>query len=287
MSKTILVTVSDDRSGRKGGLYEATQNKVTKIFIRNRLVDEQQPWTISSILNSYHLEPEIHNFYLENKVMLDNPDAAINGRIYKPFVIKMGLDSIEDGDYLIYNDVSPEMWTMKDNIKLGSVYDIEVIKGLCRQSNDFLVAFVKWSPDDFLENPLGIHTHHYFTLSDCIRIMEGHGYENSFQCASGMICIRKTKETVEIIDDWLMWNRYWKCASIGNPSIPGDKSLWDSKEDFKLGCRHDQSILSILLNKRNWNYVDIVYNDISPYNFLNFCRKDAEYSFINSNIKLQ
>lgn len=285
MSKTILVTVSDDRSGRKGGQYEATQDKMTKIFIQNRFVDEQKPWTISNILNSYHMEPEIHDFYLENKVMLDNKDAAINGRLYKPFAIKYELDRLNEGDYLIYNDCSPEMWKMDQDFKIDpEIYDLNVIKRLCRQANDFLVAFVKWAPENFDSNPLGIHIHHYFTLSDCIRIMGAN--ENSFLCASGMICIRKTPETVNIVDEWLFWNRYWKCASIGNPSIPGDKSLWETKESYKLGCRHDQSILSILLNKRNWDYVDIIYNDISPYNFLNFCRKDVDYSFINSNIKL-
>ena len=284
MDKTILVTVSDDRSGRKDGQYEATQDKVTKIFIRNRLVDEQQPWTISSILNSN--ADEVNQFYNENKVMLDNPDAAINGRLYKPFVIKMGLDSINTGDYLIYNDVSPEMWTMKANTELDSVYSIEVIKELCRKTNDFLVAFVKWAPENFDKYPLGIHTHRYFTTTLCISRMGAEKYIDSYLCASGMICIRKTPETCQIINEWFEYNKMWQCASAGDPNIPGDESLWVNREKHKLGIRHDQSILSILLNKRDWDYVDIVYNDISPYNFLNFCRKDVNYSFINSNIKL-
>jgi hypothetical protein len=283
--KTILVTVSDDRSGRKGGLYGCTQDKVCKIFIKNRLVDEQQPWTISSIL--YSESDEINQFYQENKMMLDNPDAAINGRLYKPFVIKIGLDSISTGDYLIYNDVSPEMWTMNESFFVNpDIYDVGVIKGLCRQSNDFLVAFVKWAPENFEKEPLGIHTHRYFTTTACISRMGAEKYIDSYLCASGMICIRKTPETYRIIREWLEYNKIWQCASAGDPDIPGDDSLWKEKESYKLGIRHDQSILSILLNKRNWDFVDIVYNDISPYNFLNFCRKDVEYSFINSNIKI-
>ena len=283
-NKTILVVVSDDRSGRKGGQYEATQDKVTKIFIRNRFVDEQQPWTISSIINSD--SEKINEFYQENKIMLDNPDAAINGRLYKPFAIKMGLDSIIEGDYLIYNDVSPEIWPMSEKFVVDkNIYDIEVIKGLCRTANDFLVAFVKWSPDNFDKIPLGIHTHRYFTTTACLNRMGANKYINSYLCASGMICIRKTPETCQIINEWLEYNKIWECASAGNPGIPGDESLWTGREKYKLGIRHDQSILSVLLNKRNWKYVDIIYNDISPYNFLNFCRKDVNYSFINSNIK--
>ncbi|HEY5391445.1 MAG TPA: hypothetical protein VIJ57_04980, partial [Hanamia sp.] len=61
MSKTILCTVSDDRSGRKGGQYEATQDKVCKIFIQNQVFDEQHHWNINQILNSIKTEePEIN-----------------------------------------------------------------------------------------------------------------------------------------------------------------------------------------------------------------------------------
>jgi len=283
-NKTILCTISDDRSGRKGGTYELTQDKVWKIITQNSFVDKQFPWNINYILNS--IEPEIQEFYQENKIMLDNPDAAINGRLYKPFVIQQALNDINEGDYLIYNDVSPEMWKMDENFVIDkNIYDLEVIKGLCREANDFLVAFVKWSPDNFIKHPLGIHTHKYFTTTACLRRMGAEKYIDSYLCASGMICVRKTPKTAQIIKEWLEYNKIWECASAGDPNIPGDESLWWKKESHKLGIRHDQSILSVLLNKRDWNFVDIVYNDISPYNFLNFCRKDVNYSFINSNIK--
>lgn len=32
MNKTILVTVADDRFGRKEGLYGATQDRITRLF---------------------------------------------------------------------------------------------------------------------------------------------------------------------------------------------------------------------------------------------------------------
>jgi len=282
MIKTILCTVSDDRSGRKGAMYEATQRKVWQIMSNNDLFNSQNHWNIDNVICSTNIKTE--KFYVENKAMLDSIDPAINGRLYKPFAISESLKAINYGDYLIYNDVSPEMWKMQDDFIIDSeTHSLEVIRDLCRWANDFLVAFVKWSPDDFKTVPLGIHTHHYFTLESCIKEMKAEKYRHSFQCASGMICIRKTQNTVNIVEDWLEWNKNWLCASIGNPAKPGDESLWHGREDYKLGGRSDQSIISILLNKLNWNYVDIVYNDISPYNFLNFCRKDHDYKFINSN----
>jgi hypothetical protein len=283
-NKTVLTTISDDRSGRKGGIYEATQDKMWKIFTLNEFIDKQQPWNISYITHS--IDDEIQAFYQQNKVMLDNKDAAINGRLYKPYVINEGLKTLDEGDYLIYNDCSPEMWTMDEDFEIDkNIYDIEVIKNLCKQAKDFLVAFVKWAPENFKEKPLGFHTHHYFTLEPCIKAMRAEKYRNSYQCASGMICIRKTAFTSSLVQKWLNWNRIPECACIGYPDKPGDQTFWDEKEDFKLGCRHDQSILSILLNKLDWSFVDILYNNISPYNFLNFCRLDANYKFINSNSK--
>lgn len=276
---TNLVTVSDDRSGRKGGLYEATQRKIWDIFLRNDFVDTYVLYKICEVIDS--------EFGFNNKVMLDNIDAARNGRVYKPYVIKTELAKLADGDFLIYNDCSPEIWKMGSGFNIDKyIYDIEVIKNLTIQNRDFLVSFVKWEHENFDSNPLGIHTHHYFTLEPCIKYMNGESYRHSYQCASGMICIRKTPETVALVDNWLHYNRIPECACIGWPDVPDDETFWENREPWKLGIRHDQSILSMLLNQNNWDYVDIVYNDISPYNFLNFCRKDVDYKFINSNIKL-
>jgi hypothetical protein len=258
---------------------------VTKIFIKNRLFDEQQPWTISSIINSDN--EEINKFYRQNQQMLDNQNPAFNGRLYKPFVIQQGLKSIDFGDYLVYNDVSPEIWPMKyDFVVPENIYDIQVIKNLCIQSNDFLVAFVKWSPDNFDEYPYGIHTHRYFTTYDCINRMHKADYIDSFLCASGMICIRKTEKTMTLVNEWLYWNSIAEISTLpkGYPDTDDDTEYW--KDSVQYGFRHDQSILSLLLNERNWDYVDIVYNDMHPYNFLNFCLKNHKYSFINSNIKI-
>lgn len=279
MSYALLCSVSDDRQGRKGGLYEATQRKMNAIFNNNDFGLIQSHHNIADLV--------ITDFWEQNKVMLNNIDASRNGRLYKPFVISEELKLLKEGDFLIYSDCSPEMWKMGEDFVIDKdIYDTEVIKSLTIENNDFLVSFVKWAPEDFKTIPLGIHTHHYFTLEPCIEAMQAEEYRHSFQCASGMICIRKTGETVALVDEWLAYNRCWKCACIGNPAIEGDESLWHAKEDYKLGQRSDQSILSILLNRRNWDYVDIVYNDISPYNFLNFCRKDVNYKFINSNIKV-
>lgn len=282
MSKTILVTVSDDRSKRKGGLYGATQDKMFDIFTQNKFVDEQAHWKIENIINSKN--PSVKNFYQENKTMIDNTDAAKNGRLYKPFIIYETLEKLEEGDFLIYSDCSPEMWLMnKDWVIDKNIYAVEVIKELTVKNRDFLTAFVKWDKEFIPSGGLGIHTHNNFTMDSCIEKMKGEDQRYSYQCASGMICIRKTAITVGIVDNWLHYNRMPECSCMNVDET--ENSYFDGKAGSKTGNRHDQGILSMLLNQLNYDYVDIIYNDISPYNFLNFCRKDANYSFINSNIK--
>ena len=254
--KTILCTISDDRQGRKGGIYAKTQ-----AYVSERLKDfiKIHPWTIQDVLKEW-------NYSLLNEI-----DPGMNGRVYKPLVILKELSKLNDGDFLIYNDVSPEIWNYTEPLK---TFSLDVIQKLTTQNNDILTAFVKW---DYLSIPrdgLGLHLHRYFTLNSCMDKMGLREYENSYMHASGMVCIRKTPETVKFVDEWLYWNLDAECSSLQN---------WENEREFKAGHRHDQSISGLLLNKRNADLVDIFHNHMNPYNFLQFCIPDMDYKFINSN----
>ncbi len=290
-TKTVLVTVSDDRMGRKNGLYAKTQDKIEWMLAeepnKNLGIDRQHHFNFEDFLNLNHF-----GFYQNNKAMLGNIDAARNGRLYKPYFISYVLSTLNEGDYLIYNDCSPEIWDMP-NYALTPNYDVEVIKQLTNKANGFLVAFVKWDTKHIPKGEYGRHTHNYFTMDLTLKEMYAESYKDSFLCASGMICIKKTDETINIVHEWLEYSKNPKCSCLGDPTIPNDTSYWSAEstgqfdtEGFKLGHRHDQSILSVLLNKKDAYYVDIQYTEMNPYNFLNFCRKDLEYTFINSNIKV-
>ena len=101
-SNVLLVSVSDDRSGRKEGKYSETQDKIKK-FLNNPDfgIKNFAMWKWEHLLNT--------NFYKENQIQLDITHPALNGRVYKPFVILEGLKSIKDGEFLIYSDTSPEL----------------------------------------------------------------------------------------------------------------------------------------------------------------------------------
>lgn len=261
--RTVLCLVHDDRQGRKGGVYGETANYIQEI-IPNILPDIIcQSWSIRELIALYDY-PILHHI-----------DAGINGRCYKPLAIRESLMQINDGDFLIYNDCSPELWAGS----LDGEFDLQVIHNLTVNNNDILTCFVKWDCQAISKNGLGIHLHKYFTTNRCMDKMGLRQYENSYQHASGMMCIRKTPETVAFVDEWLKWNLDPECASLGDC----DDSYWNEEQEFKVGHRHDQSISGLLLNARNAKLVDILYNDISPYNFLQYCRPNQEYTFIDSN----
>jgi hypothetical protein len=269
--KTILVTVSDDRQGRKGGVYGYTQDSITDTihyFFDDDILHKN--WSIASLIPT--------------KNIINHVDAGINGRAYKPMVIKIELEQLNDGDFLIYNDCSPEIWNTSWNNEKG--FNVSVIHSLCERNHDILTAFVKWDYQNIPAKSLGMHIHKYFTTDLCMDTMGLRAYENSYQHASGMMCIRKTPETVKFVEEWLYWNLNPKCASLGDPES-GTDGYWQAESDRKIGHRHDQSISGLLLNARNADLVDILHNDMNPYNFLQFCRVGQEYNFINSNTPIE
>lgn len=282
----LLVTVSDDRFGRKGGLYEETQNKIKIIFENNTFfgIDNFQMWNWKDIIKT--------DFYKENKLLLDHSDPSKNGRVYKPFVIYEGLNSIEYGEFLIYTDCSPEIWTFSSDYKIDkNIFKPEILKNLCLNNNGILTAHVKW--DDRIHVPKGergYHTHENFTSERCINRMGMREYKYSLQHASGMFVIQKTPDTLEFVKEWLYWNSIDECASLG-PVNTQDCSYWaeESITHGKVGHRHDQSISGLLINKRNNKLIETSesyerpLSGIHPYNFLQFSSNKFNYTFLDSN----
>lgn len=280
MNKTVLVTVSDDRFGRKDGAYKQTQYKIAHIILSHNpnFGVEVRQWDWVKIQSSeFYKAPKI-------KTLLDNQDPARNGRAYKPLVIQAELNNLAFGEYLIYNDCSPELWPMPSDYVIPSKYNIMVLHNLVRHNNDILSAFVKWDKQQPITNGLGIHTHDNFTTDRCIRRMDMEAHRYDYQHASGFIAMRKTEATVEFVREWVHWNTIDECASMGRADMPDDYSFWDAEELRKMGHRHDQSISGLLINKRGGNLIDLPpYEGINPYNFLQYCRNDVEYQFISSN----
>jgi hypothetical protein len=278
MSRVVLCTVSDDRFGRKDGAYKATQIQVGNLIQNSRDfgVDIVQ-WDWIKLIET--------EFYRGHKLLLDNIDPARNGRAYKPFVIFDTLQKVAFGEIVVYNDCSPELWgRVLSWPSIPAEYELGILERLVERNGDILSPFVKWDSKAQLTNGLGIHTHDNFTLNRCIKRMSAWEHQHDFQHASGFIAIRKTQETMDFVREWMHWNCIDECASMGWAHVNNDYSFWNDEEGYKMGHRHDQSISGLLINKRGGYLIDqpLPYEDINPYNFLQYCRPNVKYQFINS-----
>lgn len=276
---TTLVTVADDRFGRKDSKYAATQERLHKIIYNNRHfgIDTQLRWTWEDIAQT--------GFYYNNKTLLDNKDAARNGRAYKVFVIKEALRLAEEGDFIIYSDASPEMWNLPADYYIKDQFNLRVLTELCQRNGGLLTSFVKWDTRHIPAGGKGIHTHVNFTSNLCMNTMKLGQYRNSYMHSTGFVVLQKSARTIDFMDEWLYWNCIDKCCALGKADVPDDYSYWNAEDGTKMGHRGDQSISGLLVNRDGYRCVELNHDfrGIPAYNFLNFCRTDIDYKFINPN----
>lgn len=276
----LLVSVSDDRFGRKEGKYAETQKKMEAIFRGNPSfgVDKFLMLTWEDIVKT--------DFYAQNKILLDNPDASKNGRAYKPFAILEGLKSLDFGEFLLYSDCSPEIWKMSGSYKIPSKYSLDELERLCVINDGILSALVIWDNRPVKPGEYGIHTHENFTLDRCMQKMGLQHFAKSFMPASGMIVIQKSHKTMAFVEEWVRWNTLAECCALGYPLDPNDWSFWDEEQYRKIGCRHDQSVFGLLLCKYGYNLIipDTYADGVPNHNPLRYCRTDTDYKFMNPNV---
>ena len=279
MSKTILVTVADDRSGRKDGAYGKTQDYIENIFRSHSEfgITDYLMWKWEDIKNSI--------YYEKYKDRLDIIDPETNGRLYKPLAIKEALNRIEEGDFLIYNDTSPELWNGIDSISWDR-YNSRILRELCISNGGILTSLgefdhdgiqcrqIGW-PNPYNYDAAGHHTHETFTNKACMSVMDLEGkYLYYLQHASGFIVLQKNDKSLKFIEDWIYYNNIPECC----------ESKYSINEEPH---RTDQSISGILINKLENNLIRCLlgrdqYSIINPYNLLSFSQIGTNYNFISS-----
>ena len=292
--RVVLASISDDRSGRKDGRYRESQLEIQHLLKQTNHhygITDYFMWTYDNITRT--------EVYAENRQLFDNQNADLSGRAYKPLTIYHALMTIDEGDYLIYSDCSPEMWNgYNRSVPFDNSYDIKVLKDLVNENGGILTSAVFWHHEEYsdftnktslgykkdihwrrktgdIKTDIGDHTHALFTTDACIDTMRLGRYRDSFQHASGIIVIRKSYRSVRFVTNWLHWNLNPKCATV----IP-----FHNEATRKLGHRTDQSISGLLINEMNGSllipFADGLHN---PYNFLQWSRTGVHYEFINSN----
>ena len=174
------------------------------------------------------------NFFQENKHILKHKKRGAGYWLWKPYIVKKTLMQISEGDFLFYADSA--------SVFIGSIDPlIEKIKEI----NKDIMPF---SPDTESRNKqTAVTKRDTFIIMNC----DSPEYTNSLQIGAAFFLIRKTKNSVKIINEWLKYSRDERAIT----DIPNQCGK-ENYPDFKYH-RHDQSIWSLVCKKHNIS--DIAY----------------------------
>lgn len=186
-------------------------------------------------------EVKVGDFYEKNKEILDS-EIGDGFWLWKPKIIKDIFDEISEGDAIVYTDA-------------GDLVDID---------NNALFDFLKTNDYYFTNWGGNRWSQKICTKRDCFILMncEDEKYYNTPQMEAGFLVIKKTKETINLVNDFLYYCKI-KEAIDNSPNKIGENF-----ENWKFH-RNDQSILTNLIVKYNLsfnNYFDskIKYNLFIP-----------------------
>ena len=158
---------------------------------------------------------------------------------WKPQIILQSLRQINDGDILIYADIGCEFVPSKAKSLLKK---LEILK------NNDIVGFIAES--DFYKEI-------YWTKNDIFKyfgVENDPNFTESFQMSGGLIFMKKSAKTIQIITEWLdIFKNHWNLIDDSPSQTPNHK-------DFREN-RHDQSIWSILNKKYGLKNFDDYYSN--------------------------
>jgi hypothetical protein len=156
--------------------------------------------------------------------------------IWKPYIILKSLEKINDNDILLYCDAG---CSLNVEGKKRMMEYIEMVSNhksglLCFQLNDFhpnsnipLHPEKRWNKRDTIEEILG-------------EVVSNEVLDSS-QCEAGMIFVRKCKESLNLLTQWLYYCQQYHLID-DSPSIKKNDPIFREH-------RHDQSIWSLLVKK--------------------------------------
>jgi hypothetical protein len=183
------------------------------------------------------------DFWVKHGNFIENNKRGYGYWLWKPYLIKSELDKMKENDILIYCDSGCQV-NEQGKRRLHEYVDM-------LNTCDYGVLSFQL---EFLE-PL-------YTKSKVFETLE---FDNRtvLQCMATVIILKKNVHSTNIIDEW-----YTNCE---NYSLINDDH--DKEDDRFIVHRHDQSILSVIVNKRgSLKLTDETYfsnwNDGTNYPFL-------------------
>lgn len=198
---------------------------------RKRIYQEAHDMKCFDEINVFSEKDIDKSFWKKHENFIKNNKRGYGYWIWKPQIILQVLTKMKDDDILLYCDSGCSL--NKEGKQIFDHY-IEMTKnhhlGLACFQLSMEHVEKRWNKYSTVEKILGPKFEETYKL-----------IVNTPQCESGMIFIRKTSETINIIREWLFFCEQYDL-------INDSKS---SKTDFKEFSehRHDQSVWSLLVKK--------------------------------------
>jgi hypothetical protein len=249
--------------------------------------------------NKMGLYDEIYTWdekYIDENYFNSNKDKLVIGSrgfgywSWKPQIIMQALDKMEYGDILQYTDAGCHLnprgkWRLKEYLLLT------------KSSETGILAFQGKKPEDPLEwdgetISLGLEERKWIKgdLLDYFSIRDNQEILNSPTIGAGIIFIKKTPKTIEII-------KKWASAIKTNFSLIDDSPSKSENPSGFIEHRHDQSIFSVLCKLNSvqtlsaYEYWYPIKNKMKPnWKILNnypiHAKRDLDYGVIGNYLKL-
>lgn len=164
--------------------------------------------------------------FLEKQKHVLSQDRGAGYWSWKPLVIKMALDEIQENDILMYSDSG-----------ISFIKEIDEVLDIMDSTNEKLLLFE-------LED---IHPNKRWTKRDTFHYMEldREPFLSQNQLLASYLLMRKNKFVCDFISEWLNYSKDYRIIT----DSPNECGL-ENYPEF-VDHRHDQSILSLLGRKYN------------------------------------
>lgn len=225
------------KTAELGRIYFCTFGDSRYKRSRERITDQAESLKLFEGLFIYDEADLNPSFVADFEEQLKLGSRGYGFWVWKPYVILECLEKMHDGDVLLYTDMGCHLDYR------GKFRFIKYWEEVKYNQSGFLVSDLEperleriWTKGDLLD---------YFDVRNKPSISDTPQYQ------SGIIFIRKEKQTVDIIKKWL--NVYYDKFSLADNTL----SVSPNMEGFNVH-RHDQSILSVLLKLHGTSVIPLV-----------------------------
>jgi hypothetical protein len=227
-NKIIFITFGSDNNYIEAGNRLITQANNINLFDKTLL------YTEDNLKNDKNFWDKHSNFIMNNK-------RGYGYWLWKPYIIKKTMESLIDGDILLYLDCGCEIDIKKKNNLMES---IEIVK------KDYIIATYTFADKEWTKMDLIMKLD-----------MNNDEYLNAYQHQAGAILILVCDKTRDLVNKWYDIGCDYHMID-DTPSINPNLSCF-------IEHRHDQSIFSLLTKKYN------LYSNHNLYNSIEYVRNKS------------